>query len=163
MLKTWDEVKRLEKAQKTVTSAMEGVAETLPALWRAEKVQKKAADCGFEWPDVKYALLKVDEEFHELQEGISANDRENIEEEIGDLLYTVVNVARHCKVDPETALHKACEKSIRRFRNMEEKVLSEGKNLDGMSLVEMERYYQLVRAENEGKEMKFYLDKQKDF
>ena len=163
VLKTWDEVKRLEKAQKTVTSSMEGVAETLPALWRAEKVQKKAADCGFDWPDVKYALMKVDEEFHELQEGISANDKENIEEEIGDLLYTVVNVARHCKVDPETALHKACEKSIRRFRNMEEKVLSEGKNLEDMPLAEMERYYQLVRAENEGKEMKFYLDKQKDF
>ncbi len=159
VLKTWDEVKRVEKAQSTVTSTMEGVAETLPALWRAEKIQKKASVCGFEWPDVSYALMKVDEEFGELKDGIAANDKENIEEEIGDLLYTVVNVARHCGVDPETALHKACEKSIRRFRNMEEKVLSEGRKLEDISVVEMERYYQLVRAENEGKEIKFLLDK----
>jgi len=163
VLKTWDEVKRVEKAQKTVTSTMEGVAETLPALWRAEKVQKKAADCGFEWPDVSFAMMKVDEEFHELQEGILADNKENIEEEIGDLLYTVVNVARHCGVDPETALHKACDKSIRRFRSMEEKVIAEGKKLEDMSVTEMEKYYQLIRAQNEGKEMKFYLDNQMDF
>ena len=163
VLKTWDEVKRVEKAQMTVTSTMEGVAETLPALWRAEKIQKKAADCGFEWPDVSYAVLKVDEELRELQEGISSNDKENIEEEIGDLLYTAVNVARHCGVDPETALHNACEKFIRRFDKMEEKVLSEGRRLEDMSVIELEQYYQCVRAENEGKEMKFYLDKTSDF
>lgn len=163
VLKTWDEVKRIEKAQKTVASTLEGVAETLPALWRAEKVQKKAASCGFEWPDISYAMMKVDEEYHELQDGIAAGDMDNIEEEIGDLLYTTVNVALHCGIDPEMALHKACEKSIRRFRYMEDRVLSEGKILENMSSAEMERYYQLARAENEGKEMKFFLDKQGDF
>ncbi len=159
VLKTWDEVKRIEKAQKTVTSTMEGVAETLPALWRAEKVQKKAAVTGFEWPDVSYAMAKVREETEELAEGIAAGDKDNIEEELGDLLYAAVNVARHSGVDPEKALHRACEKAITRFRFMEEKATEDGKKLDGMPLTEMEKYYQRARAEIEGKEMQFLLDK----
>ncbi len=158
VLKTWDEVKRVEKAQKTVTSTMEGVAETLPALWRAEKVQKKASVTGFEWPDVSYAMAKVHEEMDELQEGIASADADNIEEEIGDLLYAVVNVARHTGVDPEKALHRACEKSISRFRYMEEKAAAEGKNLEEMKLSDMEKLYQNARAEIEGKEMQFFLD-----
>ena len=159
VLKTWDEVKRIEKAQNTVTSTMEGVAETLPALWRAEKVQKKAAAVGFEWPDVSYAMAKVREETQELAEGLAAGDKDNIEEEIGDLLYAAVNVARHSGVDPEKALHRACEKAITRFRFMEDKARSEGRELEGMELRELEKYYQLARAEIEGKEMQFFLDK----
>ena len=159
VLKTWDEVKRVEKAQKTVTSTMEAVAETLPALWRAEKIQKKAAVTGFEWPDVSYAMAKVREETEELSEGIAAGNSDNIEEELGDLLYAAVNVARHTGVDPEMALHRACEKAIRRFRFMEEKAACEGKKLEDMSLAEMERYYQCARAKIEGKEMQFFLDK----
>lgn len=159
VLKTWDEVKRIEKAQKTVTSTMEGVAETLPALWRAEKVQKKAAVTGFEWPDVSYAMAKVREETEELAGGIAVGNADNIEEELGDLLYAAVNVARHTGVDPEKALHRACEKAINRFRYMEEKAASDGKKLEEMPLAEMEKYYQSARWEIEGKEMQFFLDK----
>ena len=158
VLKTWDEVKRIEKAQKTVTSTREGVAETLPALWRAEKVQKKAAVTGFDWPDVSYALAKIDEETEELREGIAAADADNMEEEIGDLLFATVNVARHSGIDPEKALHRACEKAIMRFRFMEEKATEDGRKLDGMPLAEMEKYYQRARAEIEGKEKQFLLD-----
>ncbi len=158
VLKTWDEVKRIEKAQKTVTSTMEGVAETLPALWRAEKVQKKASVTGFEWPDVSYAMAKLREETEELAEGIAANNADNIEEELGDLLYAAVNVARHTGTDPEKALHRACEKAINRFRFMEEKAASEGRKLEDMTLPEMEQIYQCARAEIEGKEMQFFLD-----
>ncbi len=163
VLKTWDEVKRVEKAQKTVTSTMEGVAETLPALWRAEKVQKKASVTGFEWPDVSYAMAKVREETDELASGIDAGDKDNIEEELGDLLYAAVNVARHTGIDPERALHRACEKAINRFRFMEERAAFDGKKLEDMPLEEMEKYYQLARAEIEGKEMQFFLDKQQFF
>jgi len=159
VLKTWDEVKRVEKAQKTVTSTMEGVAETLPALWRAEKVQKKASVVGFPWSDVDYAMAKVREETEELSEGLAAKDMDNIEEEIGDLLFSVVSVARHSGIDPEKALHRCCEKAITRFRFMEEKAASEDKKLDEISLQEVEKYYQRARAEIEGKEMQFFLDK----
>ncbi len=159
VLKTWDEVKRIEKAQKTVTSTMEGVAETLPALWRAEKVQKKASVTGFEWPDVSYAMMKFREETEELVAAIDANDGDSIEEELGDLLFAAVSVARKTGVDPEKALHRACEKSINRFRFMEEKAAVEGLSLEQMSLSDMEILYQTAREEIEGKEKQFFLDK----
>lgn len=159
VLETWDAVKRLEKGQKTVTSSMEGVAETLPALWRAEKVQKKASVTGFEWPDVSYAVAKLREETAELEQGIAADDVDNIEEELGDVLYAAVNIARHKGVDPEKALHRACEKAIKRFGFMEECACALGKKLEDMSLKEQEMLYQLARAEMEGKEMQFFLDK----
>lgn len=158
VLKTWDEVKKVEKAQNTVTSTMEGVAENLPALWRAEKVQKKASVAAFPWPDVDYAMAKVREETEELAEGLAAKDMDNIEEEIGDLLFSVVSVARHSGIDPEMALHRCCEKAISRFRFMEEKAAEDGKKLDGMPSDELEKYYQRARAEIEGKEMQFFLD-----
>ena len=163
VLKTWDEVKRIEKAQKTVTSTMEGVAETLPALWRAEKVQKKASVVGFPWPDTAYAMAKIQEETEELSQGLAAGDMDNIEEEIGDLLFSVVSVARHSGVDPEKALHRCCEKAITRFSFMEKAAASEGKKLDEISLQEVEKYYQRARAEIEGKEMQFFLDKKGNF
>jgi len=159
VLKTWDEVKRIEKSQKTVTSTMEGVAETLPALWRAEKVQKKAAVTGFEWPDVSYALMKLREETDELEEGISAGCFDNVEEELGDVLFTAVSVARKTGVDPEKALHRACEKAIKRFRFMEEAAAGQGRMLEEISLSDMEKLYQQARAQIEGKEMQFFLDK----
>ncbi len=159
VLKTWDEVKRIEKAQKTVTSTMEGVAETLPALWRAEKVQKKASTVGFEWPDVSYAMAKLREETEELESGIVANDADNIEEELGDVLYAAVSVARKCGIDPEKALHRACEKSINRFRYMENSASKSGVKLEDLSLAELEEIYQNARADIEGKEKQFFLDK----
>ena len=160
VLDTWDAVKRVEKSQATVGSAMSDVAETLPALWRAEKVQKKAAKVGFDWPEVSGALDKLREETGELCQAIEANDRENMEEEIGDILFSAVNAARFLKVDPEKALHKACEKFIRRFRYLEEAALSQGRALEDMSLAEMELLYQLARHELEGKEMQLPLDNQ---
>lgn len=163
VLETWDAVKRLEKGQKTVTSAMEGVAETLPALMRAEKVQKKASVTGFEWPDVSYAVAKLREETGELEQGIEKADRDNIEEEIGDVLYAAVNIARHTGVDAEKALHRACEKAISRFRFMEERAAQQGRSLEEMSLAEMEKLYQLARYEKEGKEMQFFLDNSGNF
>ncbi len=159
VLKTWDEVKRIEKSQKTVTSTMEGVAETLPALWRAEKVQKKASVTGFEWPDVSYALMKLKEETGELEAAIAAADADNMEEELGDMLFAAVSVARKTGLDPEKALHRACEKSIKRFRFMEDNAAAEGRRLEEMSLADMEKLYQRARAEIEGKEKQFFLDK----
>ncbi|MBR1659954.1 MAG: nucleoside triphosphate pyrophosphohydrolase [Oscillospiraceae bacterium] len=149
----WDAAKRIEKKQRSTAEAMEGVAESLPALWRAEKLQSKAAKIGFEWPELSGAIGKIREETEELIEGVAAADRDNIEEELGDLLFTAVNAGRMLGVDPEKALHRACGKYIRRFRFMEETAAGEGKPLETLSLQEMERYYQRARHELEGKEM----------
>ena len=91
VLETWEERKRAEKGQRSVTDSMVSVPENLPALWRAEKVQKKAADMGFEWPETSFALDKIREETEELNAGIAANDPANIAEEIGDILFSDIN------------------------------------------------------------------------
>ncbi len=156
VLDNWDKIKRVEKAQDTVASAMTDVAESLPALWRAEKIQKKAAKVGFDWPDISGALGKICEEAQELRQAVENNDADNIEEEIGDLIFSAVNVARFAGVDPEKAAHRACEKFIRRFRFLEQAALEEGRALEEMSLDEMESIYQRARAELEGKQTQLH-------
>ena len=136
VLRNWDEIKRQEKGQETLASAMNSVAKSLPALWRAEKVQNKARKVGFDWPDVSGALGKVREETTELKQAILGNT--NVEEELGDLLFAVVNVARFLKVDPEQALGSACDKFVARFQKVEEMARSAGSALENMSLSEMD-------------------------
>lgn len=159
VLRTWDEQKKLEKGQKTVADTMVSVPENLPALWRAEKIQSKAAKVGFQWPDVSYAMMKIREETEELEQGIAAEDGDNIEEEIGDVLYCAVNAARMLGVDPEQALHRSCEKMIRRFAWLETKAAKQGKTPEDLSLTELEALYQEARKKLEGKEKQFFLDK----
>lgn len=158
-LTAWEARKRAEKGQKTVTEAMEGVAEALPALWRAEKIQKKAAAVGFEWPDKSYALAKLREETEELAAGVAAEDAVNIAEEIGDVLFSAVNAARMLGVDPEQALHAVCGKFLRRFAYMEEEDARRGDSIPGLSIYALENLYQEARVCLEGKEKQFYLDK----
>lgn len=155
VLKTWDEVKRLEKSQNTVTSTMEGVAENLPALWRAEKIQKKASVTGFQWPDTSYAFNKIAEETEELRAAVEENDADNIEAELGDLLFAAVSLARLTETDPEKALHRACEKAIRRFRYMEEIAMDKGEAMEEMGLQKMLEIYQFAKD----KEKHIFLDK----
>lgn len=151
VLDNWEVVKRIEKSQNTTAAAMSDVAETLPALWRAAKVQKKAAKAGFDWPEVSGAVDKLREETDELCRGIEKGDQDNMEEEIGDILFSAVNAARFLKVDPERALHRSCEKFIARFRFIEQAAEQEGKILEEMKLDEMETLYQRARAELEGR------------
>ncbi len=152
VLDIWEQIKRKERAQKTSSSAMDSVPRGLPALWRSEKIQAKAAKVGFDWPDVSGAMDKLREEADELQQGIDAGDLPNIQEELGDILFAVVNVVRFFGLDPEKSLHKSCEKFIRRFRYLEEGAARLGKELSAMSLGEMEEIYQQGRHELEGKE-----------
>lgn len=136
ILRNWDELKRREKHQKTETSALEGVAKSLPGLIRAEKLQKKAAKVGFDWENAQGALGKVEEELDEVKRAMSGDG--DSEEEIGDLLFAAVNVARHLKVDPERAIEKTCNKFIRRFADMERQAEAEHKALAGLSLAELD-------------------------
>lgn len=117
VLETWDQVKQVEKEQKSVTDTLNAVAKNLPALWRAEKIQKKAAKGGFHWDSVLGALDKLEEEVRELRAAVEAGQGQ--EEELGDLLLAVCGVSYLLEIDPEAALHAACEKFIRRFDRME--------------------------------------------
>lgn len=141
VIKNWDELKKKEKSQTTVVKTMTDVAESLPALWRAEKIQNKARKVGFDWPEVSGAMDKLHEEIAELVEAQAEKDKAHIEEELGDLLFTAVNVARFSDIDPETALHKSCEKFIKRFEYIEAEAVKSGRELKDMTLEEMEVLY----------------------
>ncbi len=140
VLSNWEELKRKEKGQATNTDALEAVARSLPALWRAEKVQKKAKKAGFDWPDVSGALDKLSEELEELK--IAVAEGTNVEEELGDLLFSAVNVSRFVKVDTEEALNGATDKFIGRFRKVEEEAARQGRALEGMSLAELDKLWE---------------------
>ena len=133
--KSWDEVKQQEKGQTTVTETLDGVARSLPATWRSEKIQKKAAKCGFRWESAEECLDKLDEESAELRQAIS--NGEDPEEELGDLLFAAVNAAAFLQKDPEQTLHRACEKFIRRFGAMESAARQAGRSLDELSREEL--------------------------
>ena len=141
VLKNWDELKREEKSQTTVTKTMTDVAESLPALWRAEKVQKKAKKVGFDWPNVSGAMDKLHEELEELEEAQAEGNSAHLEEELGDILFAAVNVARFSNIDPEAALHRSCEKFIKRFNYIETEAAKNGKDLKDMTLEEMDALY----------------------
>lgn len=143
VLSNWEDLKRKEKGQKTNTDALSAVARSLPALWRAEKVQKKAKKAGFDWPDVSGALDKLSEEIEELKTAVAEGS--NIEEELGDLLFSAVNVSRFVKVDTEQALTKATDKFIDRFRKVEAQAKAEGRPMEEMSLAELDALWERVK------------------
>ncbi len=119
VLTNWDAIKRKTKGQKSTTESMQSVPRELPALMRATKLQKKAADVGFDWNDVSGALDKLEEEIAELRAAISNEDKENMTEELGDVLFSAVNVSRFIKTDAEEALTAASDKFLSRFTTVE--------------------------------------------
>ena len=125
---TWDDMKALEKGQNTHAATLDAVARSLPSLWRAEKLTKKAAKAGFAWPDLNGALCKLEEEVAELRQ--AAAEGTNFAEELGDVLFAAVCAASMAEEDPEMALHGACEKFIRRFTAMEQAAALQGRSLD---------------------------------
>lgn len=147
VLTNWEALKRVEKSQESYTDTLQAVAAALPALWRAEKVQKKAKKAGFDWPDASGAVDKLAEETVELREAMSGDDQEAIAEELGDLLFAAVNVARFVKVDPETALRAATEKFIRRFALVEEKAAAQGKDMKDMTLAELDALWDSAKKD----------------
>lgn len=143
----WEQLKRQEKHQATVAQAMEAVPRAFPALMRSAKVQKKAAQVGFDWTDPMDAIKKLPEETGELLEAMEGQDPAAVDEEMGDLLFAAVNVARLLGRDPEALLHKATEKFMARFAAMEARILAEGKDFSNMTLEEMDAYWDNVKAE----------------
>ncbi|MEG1577808.1 MAG: nucleoside triphosphate pyrophosphohydrolase [Oscillospiraceae bacterium] len=142
VLVNWEALKREEKSQDTYADSVDAVARSLPALWRAEKIQKKAKKAGFDWDDIDGALEKVREETDEFTQAVQEGS--NMEEELGDLLFAAVNAARFAQIDPEVALGKACDKFSARFRRTEE--LAAGK-LDTMKLPEMDKLWEQAKQD----------------
>ena len=143
VLSNWEALKRKEKGQATNTDALEAVARALPALWRAEKVQKKARKAGFDWPDVSGALDKLSEELEELK--TAAAEGTNVAEELGDLLFSAVSAARFLRVDPEDALNGATDKFIGRFRKVEAQAAAQGKAMEDMGLEELDALWERAK------------------
>lgn len=144
VLDNWDKLKRKEKNQNSFTDTLKSVPLALPALLRAQNVQKRAAKAGFDWDDISGPLSKISEETEELKTAIAESS--NIEDELGDLLFSVVNISRFLKLDAEEALSNATEKFIARFEKVEEAVKKSGKAMDEVSLEELDAIWDSVKS-----------------
>ena len=143
----WETVKAAERAARAQTGTLDGVAIGLPALLRAVKLQKRAARVGFDWPDASHVLDKITEEAAELQEAADSLPQEKVEEEFGDLLFVMANLARHMKIDPEAALRGANAKFIRRFERIEALLAERDKTPAQSDLSEMDALWDQAKLE----------------
>ena len=150
----WETMKASERKKKvnedTAASALDGVAHALPALMRAEKLQKRAARTGFDWHRPEEILDKMQEEIREVMDAVDGGNAAEIEEEIGDLLFVAANLSRRLSVDPEVALRRANAKFERRFRAMEAAAEKQGKDFGALSLEAQEALWQLVKKSEKG-------------
>lgn len=146
VLRQWYAIKRQERADKGITSLMDGIPRKLPALQKAQKVQRRAAQVGFDWEKPEDVLEKISEEIQELRAAISGRHQDDVSEETGDLLFSVVNMCRLLDVDGESALRGTIAKFARRFRAMEQRAAAAGKTLKDFSLEEMNAEWEAVKA-----------------
>ena len=166
VLRNWEQLKQLEHKKESRHSALDGVPPTLPGLLKAQRTQEKAARVGFDWKDAQGPMAKIEEELEELRlaisaakgrkEGAKGDERlapaelEDVKAELGDLLFSVCNLARHLGVDSESALEGSTVKFSRRFRTVEAAAKAEGRNLKDMSLAEMDALWDAAKkSENQ--------------
>ncbi len=147
---SWERIKAEERAAAKADGTLAGIAVALPALKRAQKLGKRAGTVGFDWPDLSGVRAKIDEELHELEEAVGSRDSARVDEEFGDLLFSVVNLARHLGVDAEQALTGANRKFEERFREMERALAANGKALSKLSLAEMEQEWRAAKRRISG-------------
>lgn len=153
VLRNWEHLKQLEHRKEARHSALDGVPPTLPGLLKAQRTQEKAARVGFDWKEADGPLAKIREELAELEAEIAARRSENpadsgrVKEELGDLVFAVTNLARHLKVDAESAAELATAKFARRFRAVEAGAKAAGRSLRDMSLGEMEKLWEEAKRE----------------
>jgi nucleoside triphosphate diphosphatase len=143
VLKQWEAIKRREK--KTDSHYLSSLPKALPALVRAQKAQSKAARVNFDWTEVRDVMAKVEEELRETKEAIQSQQQELIEDEIGDLLFAVVNLARRCKIDAESALQSATDKFVARFNRLEDELKLRDRKLGEVALAEMDAIWDAIK------------------
>ena len=143
--KTWEDLKKKEKGESTVTEGLTRIPNHLPALIKAEKIQKKAALVGFDWDDINDVYKKIEEEYKELLDECKEGNIKYIKEELGDLLFSIVNLARFLKVNPEEALNLTNNKFIKRFKFIEDNAINSDRNLEDMTLEEMDKLWEKAK------------------
>jgi tetrapyrrole methylase family protein / MazG family protein len=143
VVRQWEAIKRAEK--KDTSHYLASLPGALPALMRAEKAQKKVARVNFDWEKIEQVVAKVEEELGEVKAAVELQERSSIEDEIGDLLFAVVNLSRKCGIDAETALQKATDKFRTRFNRLEDELKSRGKRLGDVDLAEMDEIWNRVK------------------
>ena len=151
VLNNWEAIKGKEKKSQPDRSALDGVPQALPALLKAQRTQAKASRVGFDWKDSSGALEKIDEELAETREAIAGGDKRQIEEEIGDLLFAVVNTGRFVDAQAEDALQGATAKFAKRFRSVEKRVRERGLAMKELSLAELDAVWDAVKLEEANK------------
>ncbi len=148
VLQNWETIKQKEQKNQTVSAHLQGIPQQLPALLRAFRLQEKTAQVGFDWSSLPPVWDKVQEEMEELREAWKAKDQERMTEEMGDLLFSVVNLSRFLQVNPEIALHRTIQKFLERFHQMENLLHSQGKSLPESTLAEMDAAWEQVKQKN---------------
>jgi len=143
VLKQWEAIKREEK--KTDTHYLASLPNALPALMRAQKAQSKVARVNFDWTELRDVIAKVEEEIGELKAAIRIEDQKSIEDEVGDLLFAVVNLARKCKLDAESSLQAATDKFVARFNRLEDELRNRGKKLGDVDLAELDAIWNEIK------------------
>jgi tetrapyrrole methylase family protein/MazG family protein len=141
VVKQWEEIKRNEKNQANQKSILDNIPKNLPSLLRAQKLQKKAAKEGFDWDQISDVFDKLDEEIVEFKEAVLKKKSADIQNEIGDMIFIITNIAKCYKIDAEEALRSTNNKFIKRFQYIEQKIKAKGKTLKDSPLEEMERYW----------------------
>ena len=142
VLRRWDEIKRAEKGATGKTGVLAGLPVSLPALMRAQKAQEKAGRVGFDWPSIDQVAAKIDEEIAEVREAAEASNAEAVAEEIGDLLFAAVNLARWHKLDAESTLNHATDKFVRRFERIEKALQERGLRWEDASFEELDALWE---------------------
>lgn len=146
VIHNWEQIKALEKAERKGDSLLADVPASLPSLLKAYQLGKKAAKVGFDWPDTSGVFAKIKEEIQELEESIQNKSEVGIREELGDLLFAIVNLSRHFKINPEEALRQTNEKFIRRFQYIEKKIRGAGKEFQDYTLRELDLFWEEAKA-----------------
>tara|TARA_B100000795_G_C22767476_1_gene426329 strand:+ start:666 stop:1493 length:828 start_codon:yes stop_codon:yes gene_type:complete len=147
VLERWESIKQAERDAKQQHSVLDDVPNALPAMQRSAKLQKRAANVGFDWPDVTPVLANMAEELEEVQQAFASGDKDHTLEELGDLMFACVNMARHLKQDPEQVMRAANAKFERRFRFLESQLLEAGEQLENVSLERMDAGWDAAKAQ----------------
>ena len=145
VLTNWDAIKMQTKNQSTVSETLRSVPREFPALMRAHKIQKKAAKAGFDWDNTEGAFLKVKEETAELEEAIASGNKENVQDELGDLLFAVVNVSRFVSCDPELSLTASTDKFTERFTLVEKMALEKGIDMKSADIETLDELWEIAK------------------